>query len=118
YLAIGAGTVEQIGLGFRPFYRANVDHGAFHLLGIHASPLGFVQRLPNVYRGLPMGAAHTYDKATRGAVLEARSGVVDYMCDGDIHSHKGPLEISLGPLVRIVLGPQAAGEGAKAKHAA
>ena len=34
------GTVDQIGLGFRPFYRSETESGRFHMLGIHTSALG------------------------------------------------------------------------------
>ena len=55
---MNAGTVDQIGLGFRPFYRYG-EPGKFHILGIHTSPLGFVKKLPDIWRALPMGAEHT-----------------------------------------------------------
>ena len=38
YLAVAAGTIAHIGLNFRPFYRYDERPGAFHMLGIHASP--------------------------------------------------------------------------------
>jgi diacylglycerol kinase family enzyme len=103
YLAIGAGTVDQIGLGFRPFYRSNNPAGRFHMLGIHTSAFGFVRKLPDVWRGRPMGDAHTFDRVASRAVLEGRGGVVHYCCDGDVHMHCGPLSVEAGPLVRILV---------------
>ncbi|MEO7327899.1 MAG: diacylglycerol kinase family protein [Minicystis sp.] len=103
YLAIAASTVDRVSLGFRAFYRWNEAPGHFHLLGIHTSAPGFVSRMPAVWRARPMGDAHTYDRIARRAVLEARSGVVRYMCDGDIHDHPGPLVVETGPIVRILV---------------
>lgn len=103
YLAIGAGTVDQIGLGFRPFYRSDHAPGTFHILGIHTSALGFVRKLPDVWRARPMGPEHTYDRIAQRAVIEARGDVVRYMCDGDVHDHEGPLTIEAGPRVRILV---------------
>jgi diacylglycerol kinase family enzyme len=103
YLAIGAGTVDQIGLGFRPFYRCDEQLGTFHLLGIHTSALGFVSKLPDIWRAEPMGPKHTYDKVAHTAVIEQRGGVVNYMCDGDPFEHKGPLVLETGPRVRILV---------------
>jgi diacylglycerol kinase family enzyme len=121
YLAIGAGTVDQIGLGFRPFYRSSPDGaasgpsprdgaaapehapGTFHILGIHASATGLVRRLPDVWRARPIGPEYTYDRVTSKAVVEARGGVVRYVCDGDVHEHRGPLTIETGPRVRILV---------------
>jgi diacylglycerol kinase (ATP) len=103
YLSIGAGTVDQIGLGFRPFYRCDHAPGRFHILGIHTSAFGFVQKLPDIWRARPMGPGHTYDHLAEHAVLEAQCGVVRYTVDGDLHAHQGPLEIRTGPRVRIIV---------------
>jgi hypothetical protein len=103
YLAIGAGTVDQIGLGFRPFYRCDEAPGTFHILGIHTSALGFVGKLPQIWQAKPMGPDHTYDRVARRAVIDARGGVVKYCCDGDPIEHKGPLVIEGGPRVRILV---------------
>jgi diacylglycerol kinase (ATP) len=103
YLAIGCGTVDQIGLGFSPFYRVGEQPGTFHVLGIHTSAVGFVGKLPDIWRARAMGADHTYDRVARRAVIEQRGGVVRYMCDGDVHDHEGPLTIETGPRVRILV---------------
>jgi diacylglycerol kinase (ATP) len=103
YLAIGAGTVDQIGLGFRPFYRCGDEAGTFQILGIHTSALGFVRKLPDVWNARPMGPQHTYDCLARRAVIDARSGVVSYCCDGDAHEHRGPLVVETGPRMRILV---------------
>jgi diacylglycerol kinase (ATP) len=103
YLAIGAGTVDQIGLGFTPFYRSDEQPDKFHILGIHTTASGFVRSLPGIWRAEPMGDAHTFEKVTGNAVVEARSGVVEYMCDGDLHARRGPVEIETGPRVRILV---------------
>lgn len=103
YLAIGAGTVDQIGLGFRPFHRFEEAPGRFHLLGIHASALGYVASLPQVWRGRSIGVERTFERVTDHAVLEARGGVVRYVCDGDLHERRGPLTVRIGPRVRILV---------------
>jgi diacylglycerol kinase family enzyme len=103
YLSIAAGTVDQIGLGFRPFYRSGHVPGRFHILGIHTTALGFVRKLPDIWRARPMGEEHTYEHLAEHAVLEAKDGVVRYVLDGDVHEHKGPLDMSTGPRVRIIV---------------
>jgi diacylglycerol kinase family enzyme len=103
YLAIGAATVDQLGLGFRPFYRFDAEPGRFQLLGIHTTAAGFVRRMPDVWRARPMGDAHTYDTLARRAVIEQRGGVVRYVLDGDVHDHPGPLTVEAGPRVRIIV---------------
>jgi hypothetical protein len=103
YLGIAAGTVDQIGLGFRPFYRFDEEPGKFHMLGIHTSPRGFVTRMPAILKAEPMGEKHTYDRVVDNALIEERGGIVHYMCDGDLHEHRGPLSLSTGPVVKIIV---------------
>jgi len=47
YTAVVASTIEQIGLGFRPFIRCRQQPGTFNVLGILTGPLGFTLALPN-----------------------------------------------------------------------
>lgn len=103
YLCIAAGTVDQIGLGFRPFYRTDHVPGRFHILGIHTSALGFVKKLPDIWQARPMGEEHTYDHLAEQAFIEAKDGVVRYVLDGDLHEHRGALPITCGPRVQIVV---------------
>jgi hypothetical protein len=107
YLAVAGGTIDQIGLNFRPFYRWGERPGALHLLGIHTSPLGFVRQLPRILRAAPMGPGHTYEALTARATIRATgkgTAPLRYMIDGDLHECDGPLHVSIGPRVRIVVG--------------
>jgi diacylglycerol kinase (ATP) len=106
YLAIAAGTIDQIGLGFKPFHRATGDQAAFHLLGIHTSPFGFVTQLPNIWRGTPMTPGHTYEALAKHARLHAQVPTIEYMVDGDLYACQGTLEVSIGPSVRIVVADE------------
>jgi diacylglycerol kinase family enzyme len=103
YLSIAAGTIHHIGLGFKPFHRVAHDQPAFHLLGIYTSPAGFVTQLPNIWRGRPMSPGHTYEALAKRARLHAQTPTIDYMVDGDLYACEGPLEVSIGPSVRIVI---------------
>ncbi|HEX7663691.1 MAG TPA: sphingosine kinase, partial [Polyangiaceae bacterium] len=104
YLAIAGGTIDQIGLGFKPFYRYAERESAFHLLGIHTSAMGFVQALPKVHRGEPMGREKTYEAVTEKAIVRSADGTMRFMIDGDLHSTEGEVELSVGPRVKIVVG--------------
>lgn len=104
YLAIAGGTVDQIGLNFRPFYRYGERDSSFHVLGIYTSPLGFVGQLPRIWRAAPMAAGHTYDAVTSTAVIRSSTGSIRYMVDGDLLECDGALHVSTGPRVRIVVG--------------
>jgi diacylglycerol kinase (ATP) len=107
YLAVAAGTIAQIGLDFKPFYRfaegSRDGGGAFHVLGIHASPTAFVLELPRVHRGRPMRAGRAYDSVSTGMLVESTRGPVRYMIDGDLHVSESPVRVTMAPRVRLVV---------------
>jgi diacylglycerol kinase family enzyme len=103
YLAVAAGTIADMGLNFKPFYRYAERPGAFHALGIHASPVAFVKELPRVHKSLPMRPDKTYDAVTTRFVVRAPGGGMRYMIDGDLHAARGDLAVAIGPRVRLVV---------------
>lgn len=106
YLAVAAGTVAHIGLGFMPFHRfsepAAGGGGAFHALGIHASAAEFVAELPRIHRGVPMRAGRACEAVSTGMLVRSTRGPVRYMIDGDLHSHDGAIDVTVGPRVRLL----------------
>ncbi len=105
YLSVAAGTIDQIGLSFRPFYRWAERPDAFHLLGIFASPFQFVCDLPRIRDAQPMRPGRTYEATPSHAIIRSADGTVRYMIDGDLHEAEGEIELSIGPRVKIVLVP-------------
>lgn len=103
YMAVTAGTVEQVGLGFSPFFLADRYRGAFHLLALTGQPSSVVRDLPKVWLGLPIRDDNGLNLVARRATLESPSGAIDYMVDGDLYTARGPLVVETGPYVRIVL---------------
>ncbi len=102
YLAVAAGTIEHIGLNFKPFYRYDHRPNAFQVLGIHASPLEFVQELPRIHKSLPMPPSKTYDALAHRMVVQSADGRMRYMIDGDLHESRGGISVAIGPRVRLV----------------
>jgi len=103
YMAVTAGTVEQVGLGFKPFFLADRFRGAFHLLAITGGPSSVVRDLGRVWLGLPLAERNGKNWAARRVVISTREDSVDYMVDGDLYTCRGPLVVETGPTVRIVL---------------
>ncbi len=103
YLSVAAGTVDQIGLNFRPFYRCLERSDAFHLLGIKTTALGFAGQLPRVWQGKPMRDGCTEEAVTARAAVLSSGKTTRYMIDGDLHDGPPELEISMGPRVEIVV---------------
>jgi diacylglycerol kinase (ATP) len=104
YLAVAAGTIEHIGLNFKPFYRYDQRPNAFQVLGIHVSPVEFVKELPRIHKSLPMSPDKTYDALTSRFVVRSADGHMRYMIDGDLHETRGEVAVSIGPRVRLVTG--------------
>lgn len=102
FFALAGGTIDQIGLNFRPFYRYDEAPSTFHLLGIHTTPLGFISNLPNIWMAKPMRPGHTFEAVTNKAIIRS-NGPIRYMVDGDLHECSGELHVTAGPRVRIVL---------------
>lgn len=102
YFAIAGGTIDQIGLSFKPFYRWAEKPGTFHLLGIHTSAMGFVRDLPRIWRAEPMRDGKTYEATPTRARLHSHDGTMRYMIDGDLHETKGSLDVTIGPRVQIL----------------
>ncbi len=110
YLAVAAGTIAHIGLDFKPFHRfaervpgGPYGGGAFHVLGIHSSPSAFVVELRRVHGGRPMRPGKAYEAVSTSMLVESTNGPVRYMIDGDLHVSETPLEVAVGPPVRLVV---------------
>jgi diacylglycerol kinase family enzyme len=100
FLTVAAACVEQIGLGFRPWYRA-AEPGTFHILGIHApTPLSIIAELPRIRRGAPMRRHKVIDQVAREAIFEADE--IEYIVDGDTYKVPGRLRVAAGPKLRFI----------------
>ena len=102
FLTLAAGTVPQIGLGFRPFYRTDQASGGFHFLGIHGSARTFLSRLPRIRRGRPLGEDCAHEALAREVLITPSEGTLEFMVDGDLAEQAGVLRISAGPSVTLV----------------
>lgn len=102
YLTVAAGGVDDIGVGFRPFFRC-LDHpGQMHALGLTCSPWAVSRELWRIWRAKPMKYAERHEAVARRLVL--RSSVpIAYMVDGDFHQAGAELVVETGPRVQFWL---------------
>ncbi len=107
YLAVAAGTVAHIGLGFMPFYRFDERPGAFHALGIYASAAQFVRELPRIRRGKPMREDRAYEALSSQIRLQTTEGPLKYMVDGDLHEAPAAMSEPNGAEPRAAPDPTA-----------
>jgi hypothetical protein len=101
WLSVAAGTIADIGLGFRPFHRYAEREACFHLLGIHTGPVGFAVDLPRIHAARGMRGDKCMDALTAEGRLRFASGQGRYMLDGDLFEEPGEVTVKLGPRVRI-----------------
>ncbi len=102
FFAIAGATMREIGLGFKPFHRAHEVRGAFHLLGIYATPVQFVLDLPRIHRAEGMRDGRALESIVRRATVRTDQSQLQYMIDGDVATHpSGEITVSIGPSVRI-----------------
>ncbi|MSP63540.1 MAG: diacylglycerol kinase [Myxococcales bacterium] len=110
FMTVAASCVEQIGLGFKPFYRCEERPHHFAILGIHThSTIGLVAELPRVLRGKPMRRDKVIDQVAREVLFES-DGEVKYTVDGDTYTTQGSLRLRTGPRLSFVRLSGQAGE--------
>lgn len=100
YLAVAAGTVDDIGFGFRAFFRSLTSPGKMHALGIASSAFAFIVQLPRVWMALPLTSAKVVDQVPTRLTLRGDTDLV-YMIDGDFHRAGREVTVVAGRPVRL-----------------
>lgn len=98
-------NVAEIGVGFRPTYRAGERSDAFHFLAGPVRARDFLRRLDRFYRGRPADLPNLHDALARHVEIKFEEPQ-PYMVDGDILDPERCLRMEAGPVLRIVRGWQ------------
>lgn len=102
YSSILAATIEQWGLGFRATYRCREQPGSFHMLGIRATLRSFAIELPRIRLGRPVSQEKILSKLGEEVVLDS-DRPIGFSIDGDLHELKGPLRLTTGPRIKVIV---------------
>ncbi|MFU8804492.1 MAG: diacylglycerol/lipid kinase family protein [Bradymonadaceae bacterium] len=103
YVSVLASTVDQIGLGFRPFIRCQETEGSFHLLAITAGAVDVAMMLPRIRLGLPVKEDKIRSAVSSRAVFRSRESI-SYTIDGDMHTAQdGEVVLEAGPKIEIII---------------
>jgi diacylglycerol kinase (ATP) len=102
YTTVTGATVTEIGLGFKPFYRAVEKPDEFALLGIHCSAVSLSVEVPRIYRGQPIRRDKVISQTARKATLAAEEPFA-YAIDGDIYPAVNEVVLEAGPRLKLVL---------------
>jgi diacylglycerol kinase (ATP) len=98
---IYASSIEDIGLGFRPTYRARERRGFFHVFAGSLGARGLLFCLPRIWLGAPTRSRRVHDALVRRLVIEFREPNF-YMIDGDVMEPVQRLVVEEGPIVRVI----------------
>jgi hypothetical protein len=100
FLAILAGSIPEIGLGFSPFTRCDEQPGFFHAVGLTGTLPQVIAHAPRIWLGRPWKRTLAYDAVTRDLVIE---GPMRFTIDGDLYEAREVVRVRTGPMVRLVL---------------
>lgn len=102
FSAIAAGTLPDLGLGFRPFAQTEQHRGQIQLLGFCGAPWTIVAALPKIRLARPIHRADVRDVLTQAAHFTSEDPI-SYTVDGDIYVGGTTLELAIGPTVDFVM---------------
>jgi diacylglycerol kinase (ATP) len=102
FAAVLASTVEQIGLGFRPFIRCEARPHTFHALAIRCGPTDLLPLLPKIRLGRPLPQEKVADRVAHRLVMEGEEPV-GYTVDGELHEGGRRVVLETGPRVKIIV---------------
>lgn len=102
FLTVTIGTVDDIGLGFRPFYEALRHPGRMHALGFACDAFGVVRCLPRIRMALPIERGDVFSSIPERVVLRS-DAPLPFMLDGDFHPAGQTVTVSVGPKIRFLL---------------
>lgn len=103
WMTVAAGTSDDIGVGFRPFYRCLTHPGRMHAIGVGTlNAMALVRELPRVYTARPMAGDDMYADVGTRLVLRSAEPIA-YMLDGDFHRGGTEVVVTIGPPVDFVL---------------
>ncbi len=103
FSSILAATIKDIGVGFKPFYKASEVPDVFHILFYDCSPMEFAVELPNIYMGRPMSKRLGQDALAKHVIIESEKPF-HYTQDGEIYECKdGRMELSAGPRISVIV---------------
>jgi diacylglycerol kinase (ATP) len=109
FVGIGAGTVREVGLGFKLIHRADEDPERFGMLAMHATPVALIPDLFGVHAGRGIAPRRAFSAVASRVDIAAHDGSgMSYTIDGDLyHSKETQLSITIGPAVALVKPPRA-----------
>jgi len=97
-----AGTLPQIGVGFRPLYRAREKEGYFHIVATGFSPFQILSQLNKFFKGGRMVGDNHVDELAMEVRISGKESI-GYTVDGEMYENEKEIFITRGPVIEAVL---------------
>jgi diacylglycerol kinase (ATP) len=107
FVGLMAGTVREVGLGFKLVHRADDDPERFGVLAMHSAVLPLALDLWAVQRGRGIAPSRAFSAVASKMDVHAKDGAMAYTIDGDLYRTHEPVAISLGPPILFIRPPSA-----------
>ena len=101
-MAVGVGTVREVGLGFKLYHRADDDPDRFGVVAIHSGALALVADLAAVRTGRGISPRRAFSAVASQVEIQSLEPDMPYTIDGDLYRTSGLLPIHVGPALAIV----------------
>lgn len=102
YTMILAGSMEELGFGFKPLHKARKNPGKFHLIGISTTPRKLLYTLPHAFFSITPKSEDYIEFLGSKVVIEL-DRPHNYTIDGDTPELSNKIEISVGPRLRMIV---------------
>jgi len=103
FLSVGAATIPDMGLGFRPFHEIDRHPDRIQVLGFACPVRGLVASLPRWYWKLPAARPDISSVVASELVIESDEPM-SFQLDGDLLQGGTRTVVRAGPRVRLVCG--------------
>jgi diacylglycerol kinase family enzyme len=103
YRVVAAGTIAQVGLGFKPFAAAPRHPGHIAALGLGCRMRAIPGLLPAFWRGHGVNHPEVDMGVFKKIVIRSEDGRSGFMLDGDLYEGSQALTLEVGPHVDFVV---------------
>jgi len=107
FVGLMAGTVREVGLGFKLVHRADEDPDRFGVPAMHSAVLSLTFDVVAVQRGRGIAPQRAFSAVASRMDVQSKNGTMSYTIDGDLYRTNEPVTISLGPHIDFLKPPSA-----------
>ncbi len=100
--SVSCSTMESIGMGFKPYPRANEKPDMFQAAVLRIRPRAFVRMMSSFWFGKSVDHPDVHNALSDRVVIQAQNPL-SYVLDGEIYHGTNRLEILTGPKIDVLM---------------